>query len=368
MDAELAAYLSDGEKRAMRLGNRGPLHLDDQGKPAPEILDAYWEHGFYVFENPLSSNEAQALTRDFETLLDHAPADSKSQSDRHGQPAAGLEYSRNSFVFTRPLSDPNGATDSTHGRYPARMHEPAVPRNAPDEVLYQVFGILHLMDSALTLYGHPGLLAVAEAINGPDFCPFTDTIWVKPAGLGASVSWHQDGTTHWDSPTLDRGTHGFNFMIQMYDTNAENALWVVPGTHTKGKIDIAALVASNHGSDRLPGAVPMLAQAGDIAICNRQVLHGSFANTSNSSRATLIFGFHRHASVAGIKGWAPQAYDEEHIRKRSQIVALAIDARHQRYPQETPYTYAPFADDPIEFSEDTRRGVLTNYNLNDIGI
>ena len=51
-------------------------------------------------------------------------------------------------------------------------------------------GILQLGDSFLRLYGHPRLLAIAEQINGPDFTPFTDTIWVKPAGLGASVAWH----------------------------------------------------------------------------------------------------------------------------------------------------------------------------------
>ena len=37
-----------------------------------------------------------------------------------------------------------------------------------------------MMDSNLRLYGHPEL-RVAEAINGADFVPFTDAVWVKPA-------------------------------------------------------------------------------------------------------------------------------------------------------------------------------------------
>ena len=42
---------------------------------------------------------------------------------------------------------------------------------------------------------------------------------VKPAH-GAAVSWHQDGVTHWEHPDLDSGTHGFNFMAQLYPTDA----------------------------------------------------------------------------------------------------------------------------------------------------
>ena len=29
------------------------------------------------------------------------------------------------------------------------------------------------------LYGHPGLLAMAEAVNGPDFTPFSDSLQVR---------------------------------------------------------------------------------------------------------------------------------------------------------------------------------------------
>ena len=71
-----------------------------------------------------------------------------------------------------------------------------------------------------------------------------------------------------------------------------NALWVVPETHQQYKLDIVARIQANGGSDRLPGAVPMLCQPGDVVIMNRQVLHGPFANTSTVMRATYQFGFH----------------------------------------------------------------------------
>ena len=53
---------------------------------------------------------------------------------------------------------------------------------------------------------------------------------------------------------------------------------------------IKALTAAA-GSERLPDAVPMICEAGDVFICNRQLVHGSFANSSPDRRITLNEGF-----------------------------------------------------------------------------
>jgi ectoine hydroxylase-related dioxygenase (phytanoyl-CoA dioxygenase family) len=231
------------------------------------------------------------------------------------------------------------------------------------------------MDSCLRLYGQPHLLTVAEALNGPDFTPFTDAIWVKEPGLGAAVSWHQDGTTHWDNPDLDSGTHGFNFMAQLYRTTPGNALWIMPETHDLGRIDIRQRVADNDGSDHLPGAVPLVSEAGDVAVCSRQMLHCSFPNGSPDRRVTFVFGFHRRRSVMGVKGWdfrksEPVLYDDERVNERCRVISLAIDARAQHFPDEPRYTYQPQVDE-IEanrWNEETRETVLKDYNLRDLGI
>ena len=354
-------------RAAERLGNRGPLTVAADGRVAEEILAGYWRTGFYIFEGALGADEMAELRREFHALCARAPCKSGAETDASGQPAVGDEQQRKLFRFVKPLTDPYGATDVSGGRYQTKMREPERPANAPAEVLLQIGGILQFLDSALRIYGHPRLLAVAEAVNGPDFTPFNEVIWIKQARLGAAVSWHQDGTTHWQSPGLDAGTHGFNFMVNLYPTTPENALWVVPGTHASGKADINAMRPGN-GSDRLPGAVPMLCEPGDVAICNRQVVHGSFPNTSDTSRATFVFGFHRRASVAGVKGWAPQPYDDEHIRQSSRLIPLAVDARRQRFPHEEPYVYQPLADAPIAWNDAGRRDILHNYQRRAIGI
>ena len=360
-------YFVEGQNRAATLDNRGTLILDDDGRLDEQILDAYWRCGFYVFERALSSTERDELVSDFEALLDRLPRDRESKVDRQGRPAAGLGFTMPSFRFAKPLSDPYGGSGLTGGRYESKMTELKPPEGAPEEVLLNVSGCLQLMDACLRLYGHPQLLRVAEAINGPDFTPFTDNIWVKQAGLGPSVAWHQDGTTHWDNPDLDRGTHGFNFMVQLYDTPPENALWVVPGSHARGKIDIKKKVEEN-GSDQLPDAVPMLMKAGDVAICNRQVLHGSFANASAAKRATFVFGFHRRSSVLGAQGWAKNPYDEDYVTTRCRIIPIAVDARSQHFEDEDRYVYEPLRHESHRHSTETRKELIANYNLNDIGL
>ena len=216
------------------------------------------------------------------------------------------------------------------------------------------------------------LLRVAAAINGDDFVPFNEGIWVKHPYLGGSVAWHQDGWTHWDAPDLDGDTHGFNFMAQLFGCDAANGLWVVPGSHQQGKVDIAAMVEAA-GSDRLHEAVPMICEPGDVGICNRQAVHGSFANTSPNMRVTINFGFHRRTSVLDVQSGGVHnpvsVYTAERIDQRARMIAYGINARRERFEDETPYTYVPFAGRMQQFQwDDAARATAKDYNLLDLGI
>ena len=364
MDDSYAA----AERAAFALCNRGPLLVDARGKVDDDILAAYWRFGFYVLEGVLDAAEMAELTQEFKALCARAPCASGADTDAAGRPAIGDESQRKLFRFAKPLTDPYGGTDVGNGRYQVRMREPERPAGAPAEVLLQIGGILQFSDAALRIYAHPHLLTMAEAVNGADFTPFSEVIWMKPARLGAAVSWHQDGTTHWQNPNLDAGTHGFNYMANLYPTNPANALWVVPRTHNQGQADLKAMLAAS-GADRPNGAVPLLCKPGDVAIVNRQVVHGSFPNTSATDRATFVFGFHRRASVIDVQGWASaEPYDDEYIRSSSRIIPLAIDARGQRFPAERRYRYQPLAGEPIRWNETSRREILHNYQRRTIGI
>ena len=370
----MVGYMRDGERRVREIGNRGPIRFKRGYALADDILDAYWQHGFYVFENVIGDEEMGELRAAVSRMLERAPVGRDADIDAQGRPALGRGFKRPTFTFVRPLSDPVGGTDRVGGRHPSKMVEPDPGEDAPAEVVHMAYGMCQHMEPGLRLYGHPKLLAIAENINGPDFTPFNDAIFIKQPGLGGSVAWHQDGVTHWKSPNWNEGIHGFNFQVQLYPTTPGNCLWVMPGTHKQGRLDIKAMVAANGGSERLPGAVPLLCKPGDVTMVNRQTLHCSFANTSPDLRISLTFGFHRHASVLGARGAlvaeASDTYDEQRIFDRSAVIAVAIDARRQRFPDEEPYRYQPFAglEDDYRWGPETFERVIRDYNTRDLGI
>ena len=371
-EAAMTAYCKAGEVRALALGNRGPIRFNEDGSLNDDIVEAYWRCGFYIFEGVIGAEELADIERDALEILDRSPTEPGGKLDRHGREALGADGKGGGMALVRPLSDPIGGTEKNNGRHPAKMIEPVPPEGAPEWVLQVVGGSLQFSDAALRLYAHPDLLRVAAAFNGDDFSPFNEVIWFKPPRLGGSVAWHQDGTTHWDTPKFHKGSHGFNFMAQLYGSNAANGLWVIPGSHLE-KADIKAW-SDAAGSDRLPDAVPMLCNPGDVGITNRQAVHGSFANTSDEWRVTINFGFHPRASVVGARGngiHAPGSdeliYDEARIQQRARVLGLAIAARQQRFPDETPYNYRPQAGQSFVW-DDAARDSLRGYNALDLGI
>ncbi|MFO1081833.1 MAG: phytanoyl-CoA dioxygenase family protein [Reyranellaceae bacterium] len=371
-EAAMQAYLREGERRAFALGNRGPIRFTADGALHPEIVAAYWRCGFYVFEGVLQADELADIERDLKDILGRLPVERGAALDAKGRPALAADCAAPTLLWSKPLGDPFGGTSLASGRHPVKMYEPRAAADAPKEVVYLILGSLQFSEAALRVYGHPQLLAVAAAFNGPDFTPFNEALFIKEPGRGASVAWHQDGVTHWDSPDWDEGTHGFNFMAQLYGCTAANGVWVVPGSHKQGRVDIRARVAAA-GSERLPDAVPIIAKPGDVAITNRQSLHGSFANTSKDWRVTVNFGFHRRRSVLGVKAGgvhnAEAVYDEARIRERARLIGYAIDARRRRFPGETPYVYKPHADEGLAYRwDEAAKAGLKDYNLLDLSI
>ena len=365
-------YLRAGEARAFALGNRGPVRYGADGKLTPDILDAYWRTGFYVFEGVVKPDELADLAADIEEIKSRLPDSRDALVDSQGRPAIGIGHEAPTLFWSKPLGDPFGGTDQANGRHPVKMYEPKAAADAPKEVVYLMLGTLQFSEASLRLYGHPDILGIAASINGDDFTPFTEGIFLKEPGRGASVAWHQDGVTHWNSPDWDQGSHGFNSMTQLYGCTAANGVWVVPGSHKLGRLDIKAL-ATAAGTERLPDAVPIICAPGDVAITNRQAVHGSFANTSKDWRVTFNAGFHRRRSVLGVEAGgihnARAVYDAERIRQRSRLIGYGIDARRQRFPDETPFRYAPQADAGEVWHWDAAaKARLRDYNLLDLGV
>ena len=184
--------------------------------PTSRLPTGDWRHGYYVFTGVIDQAEIATLRADAQAMLARAPIGPDATVDALGRPALGLDCARLPYRFTRPLADPWGGTQALGGRHPAQMAQPRPDADAPEHVVFLMYAMCQAMPSGLRLYGHPKLLAAAQSINGTDFVPFNDAIFVKQPGLGGSVAWHQDGVTHWNAPDWDEGIHGFNFQVQLY--------------------------------------------------------------------------------------------------------------------------------------------------------
>ena len=365
-------YLIAGQAAGLALDNRGPIEFDASGKLAQSILDAYSKYGIYVFTGVLSDQECEDIEADMVALKRSFPTMPDSAVDADGNPALGSDSKTPHLIWSKPLGDPLGGTQLANGRHQVKMFEPEATADTPLASPFILLGSLRFSDACLRTYAHPELLKVAEAINGPDFAPFNEALFIKEPGIGAAVSWHQDGVTHWDSPDFDENIHGFNFMAQLYGSTAVNGVWVLPGSHKLGKINITDLVVESK-SERIEDAVPLVCDRGDVVICNRQTLHGSFPNSGFEPRLTVNFGFHKRSSVLGVKGGGihsdAQVFDEEIIARRSKVLGYAIAARKERYPDEMAYTYQPFeaAGLSFEWNEAARRD-MHDYNRDDLSI
>ena len=369
---EMESYLIEGEKKALELNNRGPIKFDSNGSLCSDIRKAYSDNGFYIFENVINPEELKDIKDDLENLRANFPTGPESNLDISGNPAFNSDSKSLTLVWSKPLGDPLGGTELANGRHQVKLFEPEAASDAPQAVPVILLGSLQFSDACLRTYAHPELLKVAESINGEDFAPFNEALFIKEPGVGAAVSWHQDGVTHWDSEDFNEDIHGFNFMVQVYGSTAVNGVWVMPGTHKVGKIDIKKLVAES-GSERLEGAVPIVCNPGDAVICNRQLLHGSFPNCGYEKRVTVNFGFHKRSSVLGVKGGGvhseAQVFDDKIIERRSKSIGYAIEARKAKYKDEIPYSYKPFNVLNKEYVwNDDSRNDLKDYNLEDLSI
>lgn len=365
-------YMNEGLEAALALPNRGPIKFNADGSLDQAIVDAYSQYGFYIFEGAIGAQELADIEEDLDDLRGRFPTHPGSEVDMHGRPALGTDCKGPGLTWGKPLGDPLGGTALANGRHQIKLKELDAGEGAPEATPFILLGSLQFSDAAMRTYGHPELLKVAECINGADFAPFTEVLFIKDPGYGAAVSWHQDGDTHWDNPEFDEDIHGFNFMAQAYGSTPVNGVWVVPGTHKLGKMDIPQMVEES-GSERLKDAVPIVCEAGDVVMCNRQLVHGSFANSGFEPRLTINFGFHKRSSVLNVEGAGihcpVETYSADVIRERSKVIGYAIDARKQKYPDEQPYSYAPFAAAEEDFAwTPESKASLKDYNLIDLSI
>jgi hypothetical protein len=117
----MAAYSQEGLRIAREIGNRGPVRFDAAGRLHPDILAAYWKHGFYIFEGVVGPEEIDELRRDAAAMLERAPVGPGAKVDE--RPPGSCRCPRE--LYTMIAAPTHRGTEIYGGRHPSKMAEPA---------------------------------------------------------------------------------------------------------------------------------------------------------------------------------------------------------------------------------------------------
>ena len=147
-------------------------------------------------------------------------------------------------------------------------------------------------DWAYDLVTHPRVLDLVEDLLGPDVVVWSASFFTKPPHDSGYVSWHQDAT-YWGLDLSEVATA----WLALSDSTVENGcMRMVPGSHTQPILSHV----ETHAEDNLLSrgqvvevevdeseAVDVILKAGEASLHHVNIIHGSNANSSNSSRIGL---------------------------------------------------------------------------------
>jgi phytanoyl-CoA hydroxylase len=166
--------------------------------------------------------------------------------------------------------------------------------HTPEQPRVRRIKTAHLHDPAYAaLSRHPKIIAVLQALWGPDIRFDTAKLNMKCAGFGAPVEWHQDWAFY---PHTNDDLAAVGVMFD--DMAMENGpLMIIPGSH-RGPIHdhhadgifCGAMDPTNRDVD-FASAIPLLGKAGSITVHHVRAVHGSAPNLSDRDRRLLLFQF-----------------------------------------------------------------------------
>ena len=137
---------------------------------------------------------------------------------------------------------------------------------------------------------HPGIVAVLQALWGPNIRFDLSKLNLKSAGFGSPVEWHQDWAFY---PHTNDDLAAVGIMIDDF-TEDNGSMLVVPGSHTGPIYDhhVNGHFVGGVDPDKcdldLSKSVMCTGKAGSITVHHARLMHGSSANVSGKQRRFLL--------------------------------------------------------------------------------
>ena len=208
-------------------------------------------------------------------------------------------------------------------------------------ILRRINGMYLKGNAFFALYGHPQVLGFAESVLGPNLVPWQDALVIKLPEYGVAVPWHRDPGHPRVHPPLD---------IDVYldaATPENGCLYVIPGSHLWQGFDLQDML-DEHGF-MLTGAIPVIAEPGDVVLHSPNLLHGSRVTRDKPLRRINYFAFFTIEEILSRGG----PFDANLARSWISVMLQAIEARLQlpATAGEEPYLFNPTLP---EFKVDSR--------------
>jgi hypothetical protein len=311
-----------------------PIHIADlrrRGFPREELHARFLRDGYVHLRGLLSPAELAATQAETWPLIE------QSRQFMPPRPAGMDAHAYATFVDAYVQQTCHGLPSFMRDLYTA-VH-PASGTVMPRAIDH----IGHHAVSARALLGHPDLLGVVEAMQGDQFITTASPMVFKYPERGAIMPWHRDALRPKDAP---EEIPTFTADLYLDATTRESAVWSVPGSH-RWQADEAQKDCARRNQEQNfmtdAGAVPIIAEPGDLVLHHTWVIHGS-ASCDAPLRRIVYFQFLPMP-------FARRMFHHTYLRHAHRRVMMSIAERMgQPYAKdETPYAYrtnVAFADRP----------------------
>jgi ectoine hydroxylase len=154
-----------------------------------------------------------------------------------------------------------------------------------------LLGFVGLDDEFVDLVDHEPALGLVVDVLGANIYLYHCHLDVHPRLSGPvepAWRWHQDGgrqNVELESPRPRLSLKVAYFLTDVLDPK-HGPMWVIPGSHTHDRLERPA-----NGSNRPPGAEPLLVSAGTAVVFERRLWHARGDNVSGPTRKALFYGY-----------------------------------------------------------------------------
>ncbi len=157
--------------------------------------------------------------------------------------------------------------------------------------MLHLLGFVGLDDAFVELVDHPAALSLVCDALGPNVFLYHCHLDVHPPLARAPAPawrWHQDGGCQ--NVDLGASRPRLSLKVAYFLTDVEHAdqgaMWLIPGSHTRDRLERPV-----NGSDRPPGAEPLLVRAGTAVLFDRRLWHARGDNLSDRTRKALFYAY-----------------------------------------------------------------------------